>query len=156
RDAIPGRRCSQRPSRPRIRDRNDTLASGRSPSSRFESRPAASERGQQRGQRPVRSVRLPIGRRGPRRDGHDPGSDHVIPVYRPTIGKEEIANVNEALRSTWISSRGAFIDRFEREFAAFTGNAHGVGTANGTVSLHLAFVALGIGPGDEVIVPTFT
>jgi perosamine synthetase len=80
----------------------------------------------------------------------------VIPIYQPTIGDREKAYVLEALDSTWISSRGAFLDRFEREFAAFVGAPHGVGTANGTVSLHLAFAALGIGPGDEVIVPTFT
>src|SRR5215212_6211285 len=80
----------------------------------------------------------------------------VIPVYQPRIGDAERAYVLEALDSTWISSKGKFLDRFEREFAAFTGNSHGIGTANGTVSLHLAFAALGIGPGDEVIVPTLT
>jgi perosamine synthetase len=80
----------------------------------------------------------------------------MIPVYRPTVGDREKEYVNEALESTWISSKGEFLDRFEAEFAAFAGVGHGVATANGTVSLHLAFAALGIGPGDEVIVPTFT
>jgi perosamine synthetase len=80
----------------------------------------------------------------------------MIPVYAPRIGDREKQYVREALDSTWISSKGAFLDRFEREFARFVGTEHGVGTANGTVSLHLAFVALGIGPGDEVIVPSFT
>ena len=80
----------------------------------------------------------------------------MIPIYRPTIGDAEKSYVREALDSTWISSKGAFLDRFEREFAAFVGAEHGVGTANGTVSLHLAFATLGIGPGDEVIVPTFS
>lgn len=80
----------------------------------------------------------------------------MIPVYQPLIGEREKRYVNEALDSTWISSRGPFLDRFEREFAAYCGSAHGIAAANGTVSLHLALAALGIGPGDEVIVPTFT
>lgn len=80
----------------------------------------------------------------------------MIPIYQPTVGDLEKRYVNEALDSGWISSKGPFVGRFEREFAGFTGTSHGVGTANGTVSLHLAFAALGIGPGDEVIVPTFT
>jgi perosamine synthetase len=80
----------------------------------------------------------------------------VIPIYQPTVGERERAYVLEALDSTWISSRGKFLDRFEREFPDFVGAQHGVGTANGTVSLHLAFAALGLGPGDEVVVPTFT
>jgi perosamine synthetase len=80
----------------------------------------------------------------------------MIPVYRPTIGSREKQYVAEALDSSWISSRGAFLDRFEREFAAYVGAEYGVSAANGTVALHLAFAALGIGPGDEVIVPTLT
>ncbi len=80
----------------------------------------------------------------------------MIPVYQPFIGDTEKRYVNEALDSTWISSRGAFIDRFEREFAAFTNAECGVSACNGTVSLHLALAALGIGAGDEVIVPTLT
>jgi perosamine synthetase len=80
----------------------------------------------------------------------------MIPVYQPYVGDEEKEYVREALDSTWISSKGKFLDRFETEFAEFVGVRHGAGTANGTVSLHLAFASLGIGPGDEVIVPTFT
>jgi perosamine synthetase len=80
----------------------------------------------------------------------------MIPVYAPFVGDREKEYVVEALDSTWISSKGRFLDRFEREFAAFAGVAHGVATANGTVSLHLAFAALGVGPGDEVVVPTLT
>lgn len=80
----------------------------------------------------------------------------MIPVYRPFIGEREQRYVAEALESTWISSRGPFLDRFEREFADYLGVAEGVATANGTVALHLALEALGIGAGDEVIVPTFT
>ena len=80
----------------------------------------------------------------------------MIPIYQPLVGDREKAYVLEALDSTWISSKGKFLDRFEREFARFVGATHGVGTANGTMSLHLAFAALGIGRGDEVIVPTLT
>ncbi len=80
----------------------------------------------------------------------------MIPVYRPSIGDREKKYVNAAMDSGWVSSKGAFLDRFEKEFAAYLGVAHGVSAANGTVALHLAFAALGIGPGDEVIVPTLT
>lgn len=80
----------------------------------------------------------------------------MIPVYRPHIGEAEKRYVVEAIESTWISSKGPFIERFERGFAGFLGSEHGVGTCNGTVSLHLILAAMGIGPGDEVIVPTFT
>ncbi|MHB8924268.1 MAG: DegT/DnrJ/EryC1/StrS family aminotransferase [Coriobacteriia bacterium] len=80
----------------------------------------------------------------------------MIPVYQPTIGKSERLYVNQAVESTWISSRGAFLDRFEAEFPALVHAAHGVATCNGTVSLHLALETLGIGAGDEVIVPTLT
>jgi perosamine synthetase len=67
-----------------------------------------------------------------------------------------MANVMEAMRSGWISSLGAFIGQFERGFAALCGTAHGIAVANGTVSLHLALVAAGVGPGDEVIIPSLT
>jgi perosamine synthetase len=80
----------------------------------------------------------------------------MIPVYRPSIGELEKRYVAEAMESGWISSRGAFLDRFEKDFAAYIGCANGISAANGTVALHLAFAALGIGPGDEVVVPTFT
>jgi perosamine synthetase len=80
----------------------------------------------------------------------------MIPVYKPFIGDTERAYVAEAVDSTWISSKGKFLDRFEAEFPTYLGARHGIATCNGTVSLHLALAALGIGPGDEVIVPTFT
>lgn len=80
----------------------------------------------------------------------------MIPVYRPFIGDTERANVADAVDSTWISSKGKYLDRFESEFPAYLGGRHGIATCNGTVALHLALAALGVGPGDEVIVPTFT
>jgi perosamine synthetase len=80
----------------------------------------------------------------------------MIPVYRPSIGDLEKKYVSEAMDSGWVSSKGAFLDRFEKDFAAYLGVANGVSAANGTLALHLAFAALGIGAGDEVIVPTLT
>jgi len=79
-----------------------------------------------------------------------------LPVAEPDLGALEEQYVLEAVRSGWISSIGAFIDRFERSFAVRVGVDHCVSLANGTVALHVALVARGIGPGDEVIVPDLT
>jgi perosamine synthetase len=79
-----------------------------------------------------------------------------IPVYEPVLSDSVRANVLHCIDSNWISSKGEFIDRFEREFASRIGIAHAASVCNGTVALHLALLVLGIGPGDEVIVPTFT
>jgi perosamine synthetase len=79
-----------------------------------------------------------------------------IPVYEPTLGRQEEEFVLEAVRSGWISSLGKYVTRFEREFAEFCSAAEGVSVCNGTVALHLALHALGIGLGDEVIVPALT
>lgn len=79
-----------------------------------------------------------------------------IPVAAPVLTGNEKAYVMECLDTTWISSAGRFITEFEQGFARFTGTRHAVATNNGTTALHLALVALGVGPGDEVIVPTLT
>lgn len=79
-----------------------------------------------------------------------------IPVYAPSLTGNERHYVNACLDSTWISSKGTFIDEFETRFAAFIGGGFSVSVCNGTVALHLALVCLGLGPGDEVIVPTLT
>ena len=79
-----------------------------------------------------------------------------IPVYQPSIIGNEKKYVNDCLDSTWISSKGKYLKLFEEEFTKFVGVKFGTATSNGTVALHLALVALGIGPGDEVIVPTLT
>lgn len=80
----------------------------------------------------------------------------MIPVYQPFLGGREKEYVNQCLDSTWISSRGEFISRFENDFARYIGAEYATTVCNGTVALHLAMAALGIGPGDEVIVPTLT
>jgi perosamine synthetase len=79
-----------------------------------------------------------------------------IPVYRPELSGNEKTYVNQCLDSTWISSKGEFIDRFQRAFAQRIGAAEAIAVCNGTVAIHLPLVALGIGPGDEVIVPSLT
>jgi len=79
-----------------------------------------------------------------------------IPVYAPSLTGNEKKYVNECLESTWISSKGGFISKFEKGFGGFIGSGYAASVANGTVALHLALVVLGIGAGDEVIIPTFT
>jgi perosamine synthetase len=82
--------------------------------------------------------------------------DEFIPVSAPVLNGNEKRYVNECLDSTWISSIGKFIDRFESEFAAYCQTQHAISCCNGTVALHLALLGLGIGPGDEVLVPSLT
>jgi len=79
-----------------------------------------------------------------------------IPVAQPTLGENEKKYVLDCLDSTWISSVGKYIVAFEEQFAAFCGVKHAIACNNGTTALHLALVALGVGPGDEVIIPTVT
>lgn len=79
-----------------------------------------------------------------------------IPIYAPDIGPREEENVLDCIRSTWISSKGKYIAEFEAAFAERVQVPQATGVCNGTVALHLAFAALGIGPGDEVLVPTLT
>lgn len=81
---------------------------------------------------------------------------HRIPIYRPDLGGNVKQYVNECLDTSWISSRGRFVAEFEERFAERIGVQHAASVCNGTVALHLALVALGIGPGDEVLVPTLT
>ncbi|MCB2153947.1 DegT/DnrJ/EryC1/StrS family aminotransferase [bacterium] len=79
-----------------------------------------------------------------------------IPVAKPHITTLEEEYVAEAVRSTWISSTGKFVSRFEQLFSEVTGGRSVVPVCNGTVALHLALEALNIGPGDEVVVPSLT
>lgn len=82
--------------------------------------------------------------------------DDRIPVYRPDLSGNERRYVLDCLDTSWISSLGEYIERFETAVAGVVGARHAIAVCNGTVALHLAFHALGIGPGDEVIVPSFT
>lgn len=84
------------------------------------------------------------------------GDCKLIPLYQPYLTGKEKEYVNECLDTTWISSKGDFIKKFESEFAKFVGVDHATSVCNGTVALHLALLALGVKPGDEVIVPTLT
>ncbi len=79
-----------------------------------------------------------------------------IPVAEPVIGEKELEYVVDAVKSGWVSSIGPYIGKFENAFAKYIGVKHAISVGNGTEGLHLALHALGIGPGDEVIVPDFT
>jgi perosamine synthetase len=79
-----------------------------------------------------------------------------IPVYQPALGGNEKKYVTECLDSNWISSKGKFIAEFEQRFAQYTGVRYAASVCNGTLALHLAMIVLGMGPDDEVIVPTLT
>lgn len=83
-------------------------------------------------------------------------SNRFIPISEPLLSGNELAYVNDCVRSGWVSSLGKYIPEFEQGFADFCGVRHGIAVSNGTAALHLALVALGIGPGDEVIIPTLT
>ncbi len=80
----------------------------------------------------------------------------MIPISQPRISQREIDYVTDAVKSGWVSSLGAYVDRFERDFASFCGTRYAVSVSNGTVGLHLALKSLGIGAGDEVIIPDLT
>ena len=80
----------------------------------------------------------------------------MIPIYQPDLTEKEKSNVLRCLESTWISSKGYFIDRFEEALRSFTGAHHASTVCNGTVAIHLALHALGLKHGDEVLVPSFT
>lgn len=81
---------------------------------------------------------------------------HKIAIAEPEIGEEELKNVTEAVKSGWVSSKGPFIEEFEKRFSSYIGMKHGVATSNGTTALHLGLAALGIGRGDKVLVPSLT
>ena len=80
-------------------------------------------------------------------------SKRFYPASIPSIGELEIQYVTDAVRSGWVSSLGAYVTRFEADFAAFCGVDNAISVSNGTVALHLALVGLKIGAGDEVIIP---
>jgi perosamine synthetase len=84
------------------------------------------------------------------------GAGRIIPVCEPRLDGNEEKYLMHTVRTNWISSAGKYITDFEHLFAEKVGAKYGVACNNGTTALHLALATLGIGPGDEVIVPTFT
>lgn len=85
-----------------------------------------------------------------------PAAARRIPIAEPKLGGKELEYVTECVTTNWISSQGAFVRRFEADFAKLLGVPHALAVSNGTVALHLALAAYGVGPGDEVIVPDLT
>jgi len=82
--------------------------------------------------------------------------NNFIPISKPFIGAREKELVLDALDSGWVSSIGRYIDEFEAGFARYCGTEYALAVSNGTTGLHLALAALGLQPGDEVIVPDLT
>ncbi len=78
------------------------------------------------------------------------------PIMEPLLGGNELDYVTECVKTNWISSQGKFVTEFENMFAEYHGASFALAVSNGTVALHLALVSLGIGEGDEVIVPDLT
>jgi dTDP-4-amino-4,6-dideoxygalactose transaminase len=78
-----------------------------------------------------------------------------LPYCLPSITEEEIGEVVDSLRSGWLTT-GPKVKQFEREFAAYAGAGHALAVSSCTAGLEIALAALGVGPGDEVIVPTLT
>lgn len=84
------------------------------------------------------------------------GLDGVVPLHAPWFKGREWEYVKDCLDTGWVSSVGAYVDRFEALVAAAAGTRFGVATVNGTAALHAALTVLGIGPGDLVVCPTLT
>jgi dTDP-4-amino-4,6-dideoxygalactose transaminase len=83
-------------------------------------------------------------------------SSDQIPLAVPSLSGNEARYLSECVETNFVSSVGPFVDRFEREFAAFVGANHAVACASGTAALHVALRVAGVEAGDEVFVPTFT
>ena len=79
-----------------------------------------------------------------------------IPVCEPLLAGNELKYVMDAVQTGWISSSGKYVTEFENQFAKYCDCKYGIAVCNGTIALHLALLALGIGKDDEVIIPTFT
>ena len=85
-----------------------------------------------------------------------PTPDRFVPVNVPALQGNERTYLLECISTGWISSEGPFVARFEEAVARQTGRRHAVAVSSGTAALDIATAALGLGPGDEVIVPTLT
>src|SRR5689334_316156 len=80
----------------------------------------------------------------------------MIPVSEPLLDGNESRYLQQCIDDKWVSSGGPFVTRLEREFGAYLGLPPGVAVCNGTASLETALYGLGVGEGDEVIMPSFT
>jgi perosamine synthetase len=97
-----------------------------------------------------------ISENGELHDLATPERYHQIPLVQPVLDGNELEYVTDCISTGWISSQGKYVKRFEVDFLDYVGGTNALAVSNGTVALHLALVALGIGPGDEVIVPDLT
>ena len=79
-----------------------------------------------------------------------------IPLLQPFIDKSEINNVLNCLQTGWLSSKGVYVKKFENKFTQFLGGGYAVSVTNGTAAIELGLASLGVGKGDEVILPNFT
>jgi perosamine synthetase len=79
-----------------------------------------------------------------------------VALHEPEFAGREWDYLRECLDTGWVSSAGAFVERFERSLAEYTGAAHAVATCNGTAALHVSLQLAGVKPGDEVLLPTLT
>ena len=80
----------------------------------------------------------------------------MIPVNEPLVGEKEIEYVLDCLRTGWISSSGKYLESFEQAWAEYCGMRYGIAVSNGTTALQVATACIGLQPGEEVILPTFT
>ena len=83
-------------------------------------------------------------------------NDKPVALHEPSFRGNEWAYVKECIDTGWVSSVGAFVDRFETELADYTGVKKAVATANGTAALHICLLLVGVEPGDEVLTPALT
>lgn len=84
------------------------------------------------------------------------GSDKTAALHEPCFAGNEWSYVKECLDSGWVSSAGKYVERFEKEIAAYTGVKHAVAVVNGTAALHTSLKLLGVSSGDEVLIPALT
>jgi perosamine synthetase len=80
----------------------------------------------------------------------------MIPVCIPLLAGKELEYVSNCVNTNWISSKGQYVEQFEKKFAEYCGCKYGISTTNGTTALHLALASLNLQKGDEVILPAFT
>jgi perosamine synthetase len=88
--------------------------------------------------------------------GATPAAPPRIPLSEPSLGEPELAYLRQCIEENWVSSKGRFVREFEALFALIHGAPDAVSTNTGTAALHLALLVLGLGPGDEVLVPALT